>query len=125
MSRDAALRSTLVALSDTKLLLGYHYGEWTFGPPAIEAGIEAGRPYRAADLEVEYDASTAAHLFAVAAATGGAVTVTNARQGTLQPDAALPGRSVAVRSNMSEAEPSVARTAALETRPRRAHRRGW
>ena len=36
-----ALRTTLVALSDTKLLLGYHYGEWTFGPPAIEAGIAA------------------------------------------------------------------------------------
>ncbi|MGH7551055.1 MAG: Phenylacetic acid catabolic protein [Gemmatimonadota bacterium] len=39
-ARDA-LRSTIVALSDTKLLLGYHYGEWTFGPPAIEAGIAA------------------------------------------------------------------------------------
>ena len=41
---DAAqqsLRATLVALSDSKLLLGYHYGEWTFGPPAIEAGIAA------------------------------------------------------------------------------------
>lgn len=36
-----ALRVTLVALSDSKLLLGYHYGEWTFGPPAIEAGIAA------------------------------------------------------------------------------------
>lgn len=36
-----ALRTTVVALSDTKLLLGYHYGEWTFGPPAIEAGIAA------------------------------------------------------------------------------------
>lgn len=35
------LRATLVALSDSKLLLGYHYGEWTFGPPAIEAGIAA------------------------------------------------------------------------------------
>lgn len=35
------LRSTIVALSDSKLLLGYHYGEWTFGPPAIEAGIAA------------------------------------------------------------------------------------
>lgn len=35
------LGTTLVALSDTKLLLGYHYGEWTFGPPAIEAGIAA------------------------------------------------------------------------------------
>ena len=39
-SRDA-LRTAVVALSDTKLLLGYHYGEWTFGPPAIEAGIAA------------------------------------------------------------------------------------
>lgn len=35
------LRAALVALSDSKLLLGYHYGEWTFGPPAIEAGIAA------------------------------------------------------------------------------------
>jgi phenylacetate-CoA oxygenase PaaI subunit len=39
-SRDA-LKRTIVALSDSKLLLGYHYGEWTFGPPAIEAGIAA------------------------------------------------------------------------------------
>lgn len=37
----AALRTAVVALSDSKLLLGYHYGEWTFGPPAIEAGIAA------------------------------------------------------------------------------------
>jgi ring-1,2-phenylacetyl-CoA epoxidase subunit PaaA/ring-1,2-phenylacetyl-CoA epoxidase subunit PaaC len=28
-------------MSDTKLLLGYHFGEWTFGPPAIEAAIAA------------------------------------------------------------------------------------
>ncbi|HYO46197.1 MAG TPA: Phenylacetic acid catabolic protein [Gemmatimonadota bacterium] len=41
MSAETEVRSTLVALSDTKLLLGYHYGEWTFGPPAIEAGIAA------------------------------------------------------------------------------------
>jgi phenylacetate-CoA oxygenase PaaI subunit len=40
-AHKAALRATLVALSDSKLLLGYHYGEWTFGPPAIEAGIAA------------------------------------------------------------------------------------
>jgi 3-phosphoshikimate 1-carboxyvinyltransferase len=59
------------------------------GPAAWR--VEAGRPYRAADLEVEYDASAAAHLFALAAATGGRVTVTNATPGTLQPDAALPG----------------------------------
>jgi len=33
------LRNVLLACSDTKLLLGYHYGEWTFGPPEIEAAI--------------------------------------------------------------------------------------
>ena len=59
------------------------------GPAAWR--VEAGRPYRAASLAVEYDASAAAHLFALAAATGGRVTVTNATPGTLQPDAALPG----------------------------------
>jgi 3-phosphoshikimate 1-carboxyvinyltransferase len=59
------------------------------GPDAWR--VEAGRPYRATDLEVEYDASAAAHLFPLAAATGGRVTVTNATPGTLQPDAALPG----------------------------------
>jgi 3-phosphoshikimate 1-carboxyvinyltransferase len=58
------------------------------GPAAWR--VEAGRPYRAADLRVEYDASAAAHLFALAAATGGSVTVTNTTPGTLQPDAALP-----------------------------------
>jgi 3-phosphoshikimate 1-carboxyvinyltransferase len=52
--------------------------------------VAAGGPYRPRDLEVEYDASAAAHLFALAAATGGSITVTNARPGTLQPDAGLP-----------------------------------
>ncbi|MFQ5605908.1 MAG: Phenylacetic acid catabolic protein [bacterium] len=36
---QSALRSLLLACADTKLLLGYHYGEWTFGPPEIEAAI--------------------------------------------------------------------------------------
>ena len=60
------------------------------GPGLAAWRVEPG-PYRAADLTVEYDASAAAHLFALAAATGGRVTVTNAAPGTLQPDAALPG----------------------------------
>ena len=34
-----ALRNTLIACADTKLLLGYHYGEWTFGPPELEAAV--------------------------------------------------------------------------------------
>jgi 3-phosphoshikimate 1-carboxyvinyltransferase len=65
-----------------------------FGAAVEPAGpavwrVEAGHPYRATDLEVEYDASAAAHLLALAAATGGQVTVTNATPGTLQPDAGV------------------------------------
>jgi len=51
--------------------------------------VAAGHRYTARDREVEYDASAAAHLLALAAATGGAVTVTNAAPATHQPDAAL------------------------------------
>ncbi|HXV86676.1 MAG TPA: Phenylacetic acid catabolic protein [Gemmatimonadales bacterium] len=36
---EAALRHLLVACADTKLMLGYHYGEWTFGTPVLEAAI--------------------------------------------------------------------------------------
>jgi len=41
MPRPAAegLHSLLWGLADTKLLLGYHYGEWTFGTPALEAAV--------------------------------------------------------------------------------------
>ncbi|MDZ7268480.1 MAG: phenylacetate-CoA oxygenase subunit PaaI [candidate division KSB1 bacterium] len=39
-SRDY-LRALLIALSDSKMLLGFHYGEWTFGTPALEACIAA------------------------------------------------------------------------------------
>ncbi|GIW50910.1 MAG: hypothetical protein KatS3mg081_0265 [Gemmatimonadales bacterium] len=35
----AALKNLLSAIADTKLLLGYHYGEWTFGTPVLEASI--------------------------------------------------------------------------------------
>jgi 3-phosphoshikimate 1-carboxyvinyltransferase len=59
------------------------------GPGRPAWRVEPG-PYRATDLAVAYDASAAAHLFALAAATGGQVTVTNASGGTRQPDAALP-----------------------------------
>lgn len=34
-------RAALLACADTKLLLGFHYGEWTFGAPALEAAIAA------------------------------------------------------------------------------------
>lgn len=51
--------------------------------------VTAGRGYQAREEQVEYDASAAAHLYALAVATGGAVTVTNATAGTLQPDAGI------------------------------------
>ncbi len=38
-SCNDGLHNLLMACADTKLLLGYHYGEWTFGPPEIEAAI--------------------------------------------------------------------------------------
>jgi len=56
-----------------------HASTWT---------VRAGG-YTARDEVIEYDASAAAHLFGLAAATGGEVTVTNARP-VRQPDAALP-----------------------------------
>lgn len=33
------LRNIIMACADTKLLLGYHYGEWTFGTPELEAAV--------------------------------------------------------------------------------------
>lgn len=53
--------------------------------------VTAGRGYSGRAMDVEYDASTACHLFAIAMATGGAVTVTNVPVATSQPDAALLG----------------------------------
>jgi len=38
--RDA-VHSLLLAIADTKMFLGFHYGEWTFGTPALEACIAA------------------------------------------------------------------------------------
>lgn len=38
-STKAALHRLLRAMADNKLLLGYHYGEWTFGTPALEAAV--------------------------------------------------------------------------------------
>jgi 3-phosphoshikimate 1-carboxyvinyltransferase len=52
--------------------------------------VQPGRHYRGRAAAVEYDASAAAHLFALAAATGGTITVSNAAAGSLQPDARIP-----------------------------------
>jgi 3-phosphoshikimate 1-carboxyvinyltransferase len=83
-----------------------------FGAAVEAAGpavwrVEPG-PYRATALAVEYDASAAAHLFALAAATGGQVTVTNATGGTLQPDAALPDLLAAMGATVTRDGDAVA-----------------
>ncbi len=64
-----------------------------FGARVVQIGaryqVSAAHRYVARDVVVEYDASSAAHLFALAMATGGSVRVTNARRHTLQPDARI------------------------------------
>ena len=52
--------------------------------------VEAGATYAARAEDVEHDASAAAHIYALAVATGGSVRVTNAFE-TRQPDGALLG----------------------------------
>ena len=36
---EEEFKSLLLSVSDTKLLLGYHFGEWTFRTPTLESGI--------------------------------------------------------------------------------------
>lgn len=36
---EQEFRSLLLSISDSKLLLGYHFGEWTFRTPTLESGI--------------------------------------------------------------------------------------
>ena len=55
-----------------------------------EAWLVRRGAYQPRDVLVEYDASAAAHLFTLAAAGGGAVTVTNVAARTLQADAGFP-----------------------------------
>ena len=52
--------------------------------------VAPGHPFRGRGYAVEYDASAAAHLYALAVATGGTVTVGNAEAASRQPDAGLP-----------------------------------
>lgn len=52
--------------------------------------VTAGTGLRPPDVRVAADASAACHLYALAAATGGSVTVTNAGSAAGQPDAGFP-----------------------------------
>lgn len=58
------------------------------GQPGVYRPVTSGG-YSPADYAVEFDASAAGHLFAVAAVTGGSVRVSNVVS-TVQPDAVLP-----------------------------------
>jgi 3-phosphoshikimate 1-carboxyvinyltransferase len=79
--------------------------------------VEPGRRYRGGGFAVEYDASAAAHLFAVAAATGGTVTVTNADPGSRQPDAALPVLLAEMGATVQRAGPALSVTGPPELLP--------
>jgi 3-phosphoshikimate 1-carboxyvinyltransferase len=79
--------------------------------------VTAGRHYLAREEVVEYDASAAGHLFALAMATGGSVTVPNA-VATRQPDAGLEQVFGAMGADVTRHSQgggvSVARTAGLK-----------
>lgn len=65
--------------------------EWGATVDPVDGGWVVARGcYGPRDVLVEYDASAAAHLFTLAAASGGAVTVTNCDPFTLQADAGFP-----------------------------------
>lgn len=69
--------------------------------------VVAGRGYQARDTRVEYDASAAAHLLALAVATGGTVTVTNAALPRRQPDAGIVSVLEAMGARVDESDSAV------------------
>jgi 3-phosphoshikimate 1-carboxyvinyltransferase len=77
------------AFVDMTLQLMRQWGVTVEQPDAVTWRVSGGQRYGARNYTVEYDASAACHLFALAMATGGRVTVTNATPDTLQPDAGL------------------------------------
>ena len=79
--------------------------------------VRTGTGYRARTVEVEYDASAAAHLFALGIASGGAVTVTNVAARSHQPDARLPDVFAAMGCDVTRDGPAVTVTAAHALRP--------
>jgi len=79
--------------------------------------VTAGHGYTARDRRVEYDASAAAHLLALAASTGGTVTVTNATAGTRQPDAALTDVLAAMGCTVTREGDAVTVTGPATLRP--------
>ncbi|CAN5163793.1 3-phosphoshikimate 1-carboxyvinyltransferase [soil metagenome] len=88
---DVVVRTRGAAAVDYIALTVATMRQWGADVSELDPGawrVGTGNGYRAGTHHVEYDASAAAHLLAVAAATGGRVTVSNAAT-TLQPDAAI------------------------------------
>lgn len=79
--------------------------------------VRAGAGYRARTVEVEYDASAAAHLFAMGIASGGAVTVRNAAGPSHQPDARLPDLFARMGCDVRRDGPAVTVAAGPALRP--------
>jgi 3-phosphoshikimate 1-carboxyvinyltransferase len=79
--------------------------------------VRAGAGYRPRTVEVEYDASAAAHLFALGIASSGAVTVTNVAARSHQPDARLPEVFAAMGCEVTRDGGAVTVTAGRELRP--------
>lgn len=78
--------------------------------------VSAAHRYRAGPAEVEYDASAAAHLLSLAVASGGSLTVTNARP-TLQPDAAITRHFAALGAVVDRGPGGVTVSAGFPLRP--------
>lgn len=100
---SAVLLAAPYARADVHLgMTGIHAGAFVdltvaamqaWGAEVASAGpngwtVTAGTGYQASEVTVEYDASAAAHLMALAVSTGGHVTVTGVSD-TMQPDAAM------------------------------------
>ena len=79
--------------------------------------VSAGAGYRARDVDVEHDASAAAHLYALAAASGGRVTVANAVGATRQPDAGATAVFAALGCTVDDGGPGITVTGPRALQP--------
>ena len=62
------------------------FGVTVNASPSLDCFSVAAAHYRAANFTIEADASTATYFLALAAVTGGSITITNLRLDSLQPD---------------------------------------
>lgn len=87
-SASGYVELTAAAMAQWGAVLQRVHGRVLAAGEADRWEVEPGR-YEAREVVVAADASAAAHLYALAVATAGRVTVTNAATGAAQPDAAI------------------------------------